>query len=68
MAATPKQVQLFGELLERKQFPEGANPDTLSTQFATLSRKNASEWIDRALALPNREDDDDTSEAVPAPF
>lgn len=66
--ATLKQVALFDELLERKQFPDGTDPERLTGQFATLTRKAASEWIDKALALPNRADEDDTGNSIPAPF
>jgi hypothetical protein len=66
--ATPKQVQLFGELVERKQFPDGTDTATLTAQFPALTRKNASAWIDRALALPNLPDQDDDGEDVPPPF
>jgi hypothetical protein len=68
MPATPKQVQLFGELLERKQFPDGANPEALAAQFQGLTRKNASDWIDKALSLPNLPDTEDTGANTPAPF
>jgi hypothetical protein len=68
MAATPKQVQLFGELTERKQFPDNTDLPALTAKFANLTRKNASEWIDRALALPNLPDADDDGENVAAPF
>jgi len=68
-SVTPKQVQLFTELLERKQFPESA-PDAaeLMAQFEQLTRANASKWIDNALKLPNADDDDDSAVHVDAPF
>lgn len=66
---TPKQVTLFAELVERKEFPEGTDTDALKSQFETLTRKDASSWIDRALSLPNAADaDEDGAEPVPAPF
>jgi hypothetical protein len=68
MPATPKQVQLFGELVERKQFPAGQDTAKLTAQFANLTRKNASAWIDKALALPNLPDQDDDGEDAPPPF
>jgi hypothetical protein len=63
-----KQVNLFGELLDRKQFPAGTDSAALTAQFATLTRKSASEWIDKALLLPNRTDADDGGADVPVPF
>ena len=65
---TVKQTALFAELLDRKQFPTGMTAESLTAQFGQLSKKTASEWIDRALALPNRSDEDDTGESTPAPF
>lgn len=63
-----KQITLFAELLERKQFPEGTDAAALAAQFGTLTRKSASEWIDKALALPNASDADDTGNTAPPPF
>lgn len=68
MAATPKQVELFNELIERKQFPEGTDRAALKQQFGTLSRQTASQWIDRALSLPNAAAEDDSGANTPAPF
>lgn len=65
---TTKQINLFGELLDRKQFPVETDADTLKAQFGTLSRKTASDWIDRALLLPNIAEGDDTGADTPAPF
>lgn len=63
-----KQKDFFANLLERKQFPEGTDAAALTATFATLTRKTASEWIDRALALPNATDADDAGATTPAPF
>lgn len=68
MAPTPKQSTLFSELLDRKQFPAKPGAEALKGQFAGLSRKSASEWIDKALALPNVTDADDIGAEAPAPF
>lgn len=68
MAPTPKQSTLFSELLDRKQFPDGIDSEALKGQFANLSRATASNWIDKALALPNATDADDTGSDAPAPF
>lgn len=68
MAVTPKQAELFGELVERKQFPDGTDKAALLTQFSSLSRTAASTWIDKALALPNATPADDEGANTPAPF
>ena len=65
---TPKQISLFAELVERKTFPAGTDTAALVTQFGTLTRKTASEWIDKALTLPNATDADDTGATTPPPF
>lgn len=65
MASAP-QIELFRQLTEKRQFPADQNTDDLTAQFATLTTKNASDWIDRALQLPMRDETGDTP--VPAPF
>jgi len=62
-----QQVNFFDELLNEKQFPEGTNENTLREQFAELSKKNGSEWIERAIAL-DKKDDGEGGEKVDAPF
>lgn len=68
MAVTPKQSALFAELLERKQFPDNVDKSALAADFEALSRNAASQWIDKALALPNAQADDDSGANKPAPF
>lgn len=63
-----KQIEFFNNLLDRKQFPADTDADALRATFATLTRKTASEWIDKALALPNATDADDEGATTPAPF
>lgn len=66
---TAKQTALFAELLDRKQFPaEAGTSESLTATFSTLTKRAASEWIDKALALPNRTEEDDTGSTTPAPF
>ena len=65
---TPKQVALFTELVDRTTFPAGTDTTSLLATFGTLSRKAASEWIDKALTLPNATDAEDTGVNAPAPF
>lgn len=63
-----QQINFFDELLNEKQFPEGTpDEDTLRSQFCELSKKNGSEWIERAIALPKK-DDGDSGDSVAAPF
>ena len=64
--ASAKQVELFRKLTTDRQFPPGTAVETLRAQFADLSDRNASGWIERALELPRR--DDSGEESVPAPF
>ena len=55
MNVTTKQIAFFDTLLEEKQFPDGG-PDeaTLRSQFAGLNKKSASEWINKAMELPEK--------------
>lgn len=68
MAPTPKQATLFSELLDRKQFANGADTEALKGQFANLTRASASAWIDKALALPNITEADDNGVDAPPAF
>lgn len=68
IGVSQQQVNFFDELLNEKQFPEdGPTTDELREQFAGLSKKNGSEWIERAIALPKKDDSEGT-EKVDAPF
>lgn len=52
---TKKQIDLFDKMLSEKDFGD-KSPDILRQQFATLSKSNASEWLERALQLPDRDE------------
>lgn len=58
--ASDKQKELFEKLLSEKQFPptmsDGSpfNADTLRAKFAELDTGSGSEWIEKALALPDK--------------
>lgn len=57
------QIDLFEKLLSEKDF---GNQDVtvLAAEFLKLNMKSASAWIERALALPKR---DESGETVVAP-
>lgn len=68
IGVSQQQINFFDELLNEKQFPsDGPSADELRDQFATLSKKNGSEWIEKAINLPKKEDSEGT-EKVEAPF
>lgn len=64
--ASPAQVELFRQLTEKRAFPPKADTNKLLVEFSDLSTKNASDWIDKALALPMRDDSNDP--VIPPPF
>lgn len=50
-----KQIAFFDNLLEEKEFPPQAGTvEQLRTEFATLNKASASEWIEKALKLPEK--------------
>lgn len=53
-----KQVGFFTELTNDKEFPAGTDINSLRTQFAALDTKSASQWIEKALSLPNKPEGD----------
>lgn len=59
--ATPKQIDFFSQLLTDKEFPTGTNAEALGKQFAGIPDKSASEWIEKAMTLPDKG-------SVPPPF
>jgi hypothetical protein len=61
-----KQIDFFDNLLAEKQFPPGETVEQLRAKFATLNKSSASDWINRAIALPDL--GEETEESVPAPF
>lgn len=65
--ASSAQVELFDSLVEKRQFPNSLNPVELRAEFKELTTKNASQWIEKALALPARAEGD-SGPTVPAPF
>jgi hypothetical protein len=64
--ATAKQIAFFGELLDDREFPDGTDFNKLRADFAQVSDKSASAWIEKALMLPKRDDSD--KPLVPPPF
>lgn len=54
MDVSAKQIAFFDTLLGEKQFPAGVNETELKAQFATLNKASASEWINKAMALPEK--------------
>lgn len=64
MAPTPRQVELFHKLTTDRDFGQ-RNPETLKSQFSTLTVKSASAWIDKAMALPKVADDTEGVEIAP---
>lgn len=64
--ASTAQIKFFDNLLEQRVFPDGTKTDKLRSQFATLQQKNASDWIEAALKLPEKDDAD--PDHVPPPF
>jgi hypothetical protein len=61
--ASARQIEAFESVTQRAVFPEGSNLVALKAQFAGLPVKEASRWIERALALPTQEDS-----GSPVPF
>ena len=58
---TDNQKSFFAKLINEKEFPPGSpDSDTLKTQFEQLNKKSASEWIDKALKLPDKGSADET--------
>jgi hypothetical protein len=51
--ATAKQIELFNKLTGDKEFPAGTDLANLREQFAGVNDKSASDWIEKALALPD---------------
>ena len=65
--ASPAQVEFFKKLQGEKQFPAGSpDPATLLTQFEAQSIESASEWIEKARALPKPAASE--GDATPPPF
>lgn len=64
--ATSKQIQFFDNLLDEKQFPAGTDTADLRSRFASLDKSSGSDWIEKALKLPDK--GEEVSERVPAPF
>lgn len=65
--ASKAQQEFFDKLLEEKEFPPNApDPDTMRTQFANVGKKSASDWIDKAMKLPDKGAEHET--VAPPPF
>lgn len=63
--ASRKQSELFENLLNEKDFGD-KDINELREQFNELTKKNASEWIERALELDDK--DEEGGEVVNPPF
>lgn len=48
-----KQKELFARLTREKQFAAGTDLAALNTQFGGLGTTSGSEWIEKALGLPD---------------
>lgn len=67
MQVSQSQINFWEKLLQEKEFPPTApDVDTLKSQFGRLNKKSGSEWIDKALKLPDKGAEDET--LVTAPF
>jgi len=61
-----QQVNFFDELLNEKQFPaEAGTEDELRAQFAELDKKTGSEWVEKAIALPQKDEGERNQIAPP---
>ena len=58
------QIKFFAKLLEEKDFGPKADTDKLRKEFSELNSKSASLWIEKAIALPKR---DDSTDPITAP-
>lgn len=67
IGVSQQQINFFDELLNEKQFPEKPGDVALRKEFAGLSKRNGSEWIEKAMALPKKDDAEGTNK-VEAPF
>lgn len=56
---TEAQIKFFDKLLEEKDFGSKTDTDKLRKEFSDLNSKSASLWIERAIALPKRDDSAD---------
>lgn len=48
-----KQKELFAKLTREKQFAANTDLAALNTQFAGLDSASGSDWIEKALGLPD---------------
>ena len=62
--ATEKQIAAFRSISEDRNLGPMSEMPALREKFATLSDRNASRWIEAALAREKRSDEED----VPPPF
>jgi hypothetical protein len=49
-----KQIDFFNNLLNEKEFPPDKTEDELRAQFAQLNKASGSEWIEKAMKLPEK--------------
>lgn len=61
-----KQIDFFNNLLSEKAFPpEAGTVDELREQFRNLNKKSASEWIDKAMKLSDKDSADEPLQTAP---
>lgn len=66
IGVTQQQINFFDQLLNEKQFPtQAGSPDQLREQFAKLDKKTGSEWIEKALTLPKKDEGERNQVAPP---
>jgi hypothetical protein len=59
------QEDFFENLLKDRDFGDKDTTE-IAVQFLKLGPKSASEWIERALSLPKKDESDETK--IPPPF
>lgn len=66
--ATPNQIEFFDRLTNDRDLGPLTDMPALKTQFATLTDKNASQWIEAATSRPKRSSQEVDEAAVAPPF
>jgi hypothetical protein len=50
------QIEFFEKLTREKQFPQGTDLASMVEQFKTLNSGSGSDWIEKALKLPDKDE------------
>jgi hypothetical protein len=53
---SPNQVEFFEKLTREKQFPAGTDTAALIESFKGLNSASGSDWIEKALGLPDKDE------------